>query len=198
MGFIFRKMRGWIMPERTPGTGAGVGMPENAVRRPPQTIARLLVPSQVLRQTITGIALGGGREMLAYWVGCAIENDDRGRTRAAVTTVAFPKIASDYDHFELIEGQMGLITSWCADHGLWVLAQVHSHPTDEDHSHADETWAASHRSGFLSIVFPFFAQHSTLRDPHWRVFESTSDGEWIQIDPAERFEVVPDVWLPST
>src|SRR5215203_6191544 len=151
---------------------------ESSVDRPPERIDRLLVPESVLQQTIFGLALGGTREMLCYWLGAALSNTPTGVNSAVVTTVAFPKILSSYDHFEVVEGQMGLITQWCADRGFWVLAQVHSHPTDEPHSVADETWPASHRVGFLSVIFPFFAQLSSVQNPNWRVYESMGHGRW--------------------
>src|ERR1700736_1734887 len=123
------------------------GTPERA----PGLLNRLLIPESILRNTITGLAYGAGREMLCYWLGIGADSESE-RSSAVVTTVAFPSIVSSYAQFRLVEGQMGLINSWCAEYGLWVLAQVHTHPTDEPHSEADECWPASHRAGFLSIV----------------------------------------------
>src|SRR4051794_19014644 len=111
------------------------------IQRPPGRIDRLLIPESVLRNTIIGLSYGAGREMLCYWLGAAIHP---GESTAVVTTVAFPRVESAYAQFRLVEGQMGLITSWCAAHQLWALAQVHTHPTDEPHSEADECWPASH------------------------------------------------------
>jgi hypothetical protein len=164
---------------------------DTRVERPPGKLEKLLVPASVLRQTITGLSLSAPREGLAYWIGADLQDG-----RAIVSTVAFPRVAATYDHFQVLEGQMGLVTTWCAERSLWVLGQVHSHPTDEPHSEADETWPASSRAGFLSVVFPFFAQHSDVRTPQWRVYEAKANAEWAQIDPDERLVVVPDVWLP--
>lgn len=166
-----------------------------AVSRPPDKIDRLLVPDNVLQQTVVGLSLARTREALAYWVGVGVGGSD-GETRAIVTTVAFPSVYSAYDHFEVVEGQMGLVTAWCAKRGLWVLGQVHTHPTDEPHSPADETWPASHRQGFFSVVIPYFAQLSTLRTLHWRAYESDGSGSWLQIVPEDRFDVIDQVWLP--
>ncbi len=135
--------------------------------------------------------------MLCYWLGAAVPDDSAGRRRAHVVTVAFPRIESGYDHFRVLEGQMAEITTWCTARGLWVLAQVHTHPTDEPHSEADECWPASHRPGFLSIVIPFFAQFATAREPSWRVHELTTNGAWRRVDPVHYLEVVPDVWLST-
>ena len=170
---------------------------EVCVARPPGHLDQLLVPASALHTTLYGLGLGREREMLCYWLGEALPNGTQNRTRAVVLTVGFPQIESDYDHFRLLDGQMGRLTQWCAARGLWVLAQVHTHPTDEPHSEADECWPASHRLGFLSIVIPFFAQFSTVRDPQWRVHELVEQRTWREVDPRERFRIVPDVWLAA-
>ena len=170
-------------------------MESSIVTRPPITLHRLLIPETALRNTIVGLSYGAGREMLCYWLGVAINRD--GKECGLVTTVAFPRVESSYAQFRLVEGQMGLITSWCAERQVWVLAQVHTHPTDEPHSEADECWPASHRNGFLSVVFPFFGSMSSVRNPGWRAYECRGSGVWGEIVPDERFEVVPDIWLPA-
>lgn len=165
------------------------------IDRAPGVLKKLFIPETVLRNTIVGLSYGAGREMLCYWVGTVVSPQPSGDS-AIVTTVAFPRIESAYAQFKLAEGQMGLITSWCAARRLWVLAQVHTHPTDESHSEADECWPASHRRGFLSVVLPFFASLSSVRDPKWRAYESEGGGSWTEISVNDRFEVLDDVWVP--
>lgn len=171
--------------------------PEPNIVRPPGPLDRLLIPASVLQTTLYGLSLGRDREMLCYWLGAVLPPDARGRTRGMVTTAAFPRIESGYAAFRLLEGQMGQITDWCAANDVWVLAQVHTHPTDEPHSEADECWPASHRKGFLSIVIPFFAQFATLREPQWRLHQLVGDGRWLDAEPEERLEVIADVWVPN-
>jgi hypothetical protein len=170
--------------------------PEPIIERPPSMVDRLLISASVLDATLQGLRLGCDREMLCYWIGAAIPPDATGRTRANVMTVAFPRVTSSHSEFRLDEGQMAAITQWCATRGLWVLAQVHTHPTDEPHSEADECWPASSRPGFLSVVIPFFAQLSTVRDPHWRLHRVGADGRWAAADPQLHLEVTAGVWLP--
>lgn len=170
-------------------------MTQSDVQRPPGRLAHLLVLESVLRNTITGLSYGAGREMLCYWLGAELKSD---RTAAVVLTAAFPHIESSYAQFRLREGQMGLITTWCAERDLWLLAQVHTHPTDEPHSEADECWPASHRDGFLSIVFPFFASMSNIRTPGWSVYESQGRGKWLQVDSEKKLRIIPEIWLPET
>jgi hypothetical protein len=187
---------------RTPnGPGAVSGNPgsdlDSSISEPPGPVDRLLITQSSLLTTLVGLASGRDREMLCYWIGTELSPDSSGRTRALVTTVAFPLVESYYDSFRVMEGQLGLITTWCAARDLWILAQAHTHPTDEPHSEADEHWPVSHRPGFISVVFPFFAQMSHVREPQWRAHELLGGGRWRTIDPAERFEIVSDVWLPG-
>ena len=99
-------------------------MESSIVTRPPITLHRLLIPETALRNTIVGLSYGAGREMLCYWLGVAINRD--GKECGLVTTVAFPRVESSYAQFRLVEGQMGLITSWCAERQ--VVLPSRSHP----------------------------------------------------------------------
>jgi hypothetical protein len=172
-------------------------MADSIIQRPPGTLNRLLIPETVLRNTIMGLSYAAGRETLCYWLGSELKGQD-GQTSAIVTTAAFPHIKSAYAQFQLIEGQMGLITTWCHEHNVWVLAQVHTHPTDEPHSEADECWPASHRRGFLSIVFPYFASMSSVLNPAWRIYECKGEGQWNEITTENRLLIMPDVWFPKS
>lgn len=171
-------------------------MSASDVQRPPGCLDHLLIPENVIRNTIAGLSYAAGREMLCYWLGTEVQS--KGGLSALVTTVAFPHIESAYAQFRVVEGQLGLITTWCAEKGLWILAQVHTHPTDEPHSESDECWPASQRRGFISVVFPFFATLSSLRTPGWRAYESAGGGVWSEIDTEQRFQIVTDVWLPPS
>ncbi len=170
---------------------------EPKIVRPPGPVDRLLIPAIVLQNTLYGLSLSRERESACYWLGTSLPDDAAGRTRAIVATVAFPRVESAYDAFRLVDGQMGQITDWCSAHGVWALAQVHTHPTDEPHSEADECWPLSHRPGFLSLVIPFFAQFATVREPQWRAHELGTARAWHAVDPAERLQVIADVWVPT-
>lgn len=171
--------------------------PEPVIERPPGPLDQLVLPASVVETTLYGLGLARDRESAAFWIGAALPQDGLGRASAVVTTVAFPRVESSYASYRIVDGQVGQVTEWCAARGLWVLAQIHTHPTDEPHSEADECWPASHRPGFLSIVVPFFARFATVRDPQFRVHERMRGGAWRQVDPANRLFIVNDVWVPD-
>jgi hypothetical protein len=110
--------------------------------------------------------------------------------------VAFPRIYSSERAFRLADGQMGQLAAWSQPRGLWLLAQLHRHPTDEPHSETDEALAPIYRHGFLSIVVPFGAQFSRTDRPRWRCFTYQEQSGWSPF-ASERVVVFDDVWLPD-
>jgi hypothetical protein len=164
---------------------------ETELRQPPLRLTQLLVPSSILTSSLRGLRSYWPAEGLCYWYGREID-DQLG----LVMVVAFPRIYSTSTSFELVSGQMSQLTTWSAREGLWLLAQAHTHPTDEPHSDADEEWSPTHREGFLSVVIPFGAHFSDNRVPHFRLFECDSTGDWIDA-PDNRIRILDDVWLPA-
>jgi hypothetical protein len=164
---------------------------EPEIRRPPGPLSQLWVPASILELSLRGLRGYMPREGLCCWFGRELEP---GVALAAV--VAFPRIYSTEYAFKLADGQMSEMTLWAQRETLWMLAQVHTHPTDEPHSEHDEEWAATRREGFLSVVIPFGAQFSNLRSPRWRCFECDADGQWQDVGEGP-LKVFDDVWLPE-
>ena len=164
--------------------------------RPPGRLRELLVSDHVVAMTLDGLRLRREREALAYWAGCSIACEQETGSTAIITSVVFPQIESGYDHFRLLEGEMARISEWCATADVWILAQLHTHPSDEPHSEADETWPASHRDGFLSIVIPFFAEFSTVTTPFWRVHTRGPTG-WEDVTASAMIRIIPSVLVTS-
>jgi hypothetical protein len=165
---------------------------EAGVQRPPGWLRRLLVPSSILHSSIRGLQGYVPAEGLCYWFGREVEPG-----LGLVMVTAFPRIYSSVSSFRLAEGQMSQLTTWSFREGVWLLAQVHTHPTDEPHSMADEEYAPTRREGFISVVIPFGAQFSNLRSPRWRCFECDADGRWGDVEEG-RLSVFDDVWLPES
>lgn len=164
---------------------------ETEVVRPPGPLRQLIVPSSILFSSLRGLRGYVPAEGLCYWYGRALE-----KGLGIVMVAAFPRIYSTESSFELMPGQMSQLTTWSAREGLWLLAQVHTHPTDEPHSSADEEWSPTHREGFISVVIPFGAQFSDNRTPRWRLFECDGRGSWADA-PEDRLRILDDVWLPE-
>jgi hypothetical protein len=164
---------------------------DSTIERPPGQLKELLVPATLFDLTLRGLKGYVPREGLCYWFGREISS---GTGLAMV--VAFPRIHSSEYSFELVPGQMSELTTWAQKESLWLMAQVHTHPTDEPHSNADEEWSPTRRVGFISVVIPFGAQFSNLRSPQWRCFECDSQGEWNDVG-SKRLRILDDLWLPK-
>ena len=162
------------------------------IHRPPGRLKELLVPASLFDLSLRGLRGYVPREGLCYWFGREIRSGV-----GLVMVVAFPRIHSSEYSFELASGQMSELTIWSQREELWLLSQVHTHPTDEPHSSADEEWAPTRRLGFISIVIPFGAQFSNLHQPWWRCFECNSQGDW-QDAPDKLVRVMDDIWLPGS
>lgn len=176
---------------RRGGTGEAGDRGEVEVLRPPGRLDELILPASILRSSIRGLQGYVPAEGLCYWFGREIEEGV-----GLVMIVAFPRIYSTAASFELMPGQMSQLTEWSRREGVWLLAQVHTHPTDEPHSRADEEWAPTRREGFISVVIPFGAQFSDPHQPRWRMFECDARGQWADV-PKGRLRVLDDVWLPE-
>ena len=50
------------------------------------------------------------------------------------------------------------INVWLYNHGLTLIAQLHSHPTEAYHSDTDDTYPIATTTGSLSLVIPDFAR----------------------------------------
>jgi hypothetical protein len=62
-----------------------------------------------------------------------------------------------------------------------LIAQVHSHPGEAFHSHIDDNYPLIHRTGFLSIVIPYFGRYGFDEFHRFRTFQYVKDGRWIEL-----------------
>ncbi|HEX8145030.1 MAG TPA: hypothetical protein VF553_20860 [Pyrinomonadaceae bacterium] len=162
---------------------------ETVIERPPGPLSRLLVAASLVDTSLKGLRGYVPREGLCYWLGREVEAGV-----GLVTVVAFPQIYSTEYSFELAPGQMAEINTRAAREGVFVIAQVHTHPTDEPHSDADEEWSPTRRPGFISIVIPFGAQFSNLRTPRLSCYECDANGQWM-VAREGLVSVYDDIWL---
>jgi hypothetical protein len=70
---------------------------------------------------------------------------------------------------------------------LMVAAQVHSHPLQAFHSKADDRWAIVRHEGALSLVVPYFASRTSLRNflDETKIFRFSPNAQWIEVPRSE-------------
>lgn len=145
------------------------------VWRPPASFNRVLVPRELLRGTLSHLDDGLDREAIAYWAG-AQDGEDVRVTRL-VTPFAY---RSERFVFVPVE-EVSLVVNECASLGDFLIAQLHTHPADEDHSDVDDCGTVSKRDGFISLVLPFYARSCSVESPSWFGYELVN-GVWANFD----------------
>jgi hypothetical protein len=152
------------------------------VWRPPAEFNRVLVPRTVLRDTIEHLDDGLDCEAIAYWAGVQEDKDFR------VKRLIMPRAYRGRRFIFVPVEEVSRVVNECALLGDFLVAQLHTHPADEDHSEVDDCGTVSKRNGFISLVVPFYASSCTVDSPRWYGYQLTN-GVWANFD-AERICVV--------
>lgn len=66
--------------------------------------------------------------------------------------------------------------------GLFPLGQIHSHPSQAYHSHADNEMSMIKSYGQFSIVVPYFAMGVDAEFHDLAVFRLHSNGDWMEVN----------------
>lgn len=145
---------------------------------------RYRVPEAVLRDTFAELRRcgAGQRECQVLWAGPWAQPD-------TVTTLIHPLHRACGDGFELDGAWLTTFWQQLVAEGHGVRVQVHTHPGRAFHSPTDDAWPIVHTPGFLSLVIPRFAR-GTPGFAGTYLAELGSDGQWREVSPADRLEVV--------
>jgi len=106
-----------------------------------------------------------------------------GEHSKTVVQVVHPVQVARSDFFHIPPVGMRLLLNQLAEEDLMIAAQVHSHPAEAFHSHADDQWAIVRHENALSLVVPDFARF-TYADNFLRltkVYRLSSHNNWIEL-----------------
>lgn len=143
------------------------------------TGARLEIAHMLVHETLELLREAGSRpaEGIVLWL---------GRRRDDIIRVEKPYVPiheSDRDYFRIPPEGMAALLRTLGDEGLFVAAQVHSHPGAAFHSEADDRWAIVRHVGALSVVVPHFARTTTaatfLTDA--AIFRLSAANRWTEV-----------------
>ncbi len=119
----------------------------------------------------------------------------RSAVRLDVCEAFVPMHEASSDFFWIPKRGMDQLLEVLRARRWMVAAQVHSHPQEAFHSHADDQWAVVRHEGALSIVLPYFARNITSRGfLDAAAMFMLADGRWEELRPDEvhsRIEVTP-------
>jgi proteasome lid subunit RPN8/RPN11 len=130
----------------------------------------------------------GPHEGILYWAG--LSSPDRW----VITTIVLPKARTTSGSFRTSSLANAQMIAFLADHGLELLAQVHSHPGSfVGHSAGDITGALMPYENFLSIVVPHYSRKglTTLRSLGIHRFELDEFRRLTESDVSATFKVLP-------
>lgn len=153
--------------------------------------AQLWVPDLVATSTerlLTSYGGGDDHEGIVFWGGLETP-------QGSVALIAFaPSAVTTYGSFRTDCRANVELMSGLAEHGLTLVAQVHSHPGDwVDHSDGDDTGALVRFDGFWSVVVPEYA-HSGMQPLHRCGVHLFGGGRFLRLSTAAvmaRVHVLP-------
>ena len=145
-----------------------------------------ILPSGIA-QTLQSLQRSGQRrhEGIVFWLG------RRTGERIDITEVYEPAHEAKADYFHIPPRSMQALQQELRTKRLMIAAQVHSHPMEAFHSHADNTWAVIRHVGAVSIVLPYFAAN-TSTDSFFEdaaIFQLNETNRWLQV-PQNRKDAV--------
>jgi hypothetical protein len=146
-------------------------------------VGLVTVNRSVVEGTLLALQEFGSHELegLVLWLG---DIDDRGaHVKRALVPNQHPVSSEDGVGYFVSGETLFELNRGLAATGLRLIAQVHSHPEDAYHSHADDTYAIVTSDGGLSLVVPHFGKAPP--DPaSWAVYRLNA-GEWRELSDAE-------------
>lgn len=141
----------------------------------------ITINREIVDQTLRAMRNFGahGWELLVLWLG-----DIEPETGNAIVTEAFipdQKPISNEDGIGYFVSSDALfnLNKDLLDNGLQLIAQVHSHPNEAFHSHADDRYAIVTAQGGLSLVVPNFGS-APLDLAEWAIYQ-LSGQEWQEM-----------------
>lgn len=146
-----------------------------SVWRPPERFTHFRVPASLVSATFSYLNDGEALESIAYWAG---KVDGTG---ALVTRLVKPRAFRDERCVIVPVEEVSRVVNECAEFGDFLVAQIHTHPQDEDHSETDDCGTVSKRNGFVSLVVPFYGRYSRITSPFWFGYELVK-GEWREFE----------------
>jgi Prokaryotic homologs of the JAB domain len=122
-----------------------------------------------------------GEEGLVLWLG----RIEPGHARVSQVYVPHQSSISDENGMGyFVSGEtLFELNKTLAESGLRLIAQVHSHPGEAYHSHADDRYAIVTVEGGLSIVVPDFGD-APAEPAAWAVYRLSS-GKWRELGTDE-------------
>jgi len=143
--------------------------------KPPERLDTVIVTLAIALETVSSLRRYGRVENIVYWSGTS--NEASGTVHRVIEPNA--ERGRRYVHVDPIE--VSRVVNDVYEHGEFLIAQLHTHPNDEDHSDVDDCGTISKREGFISLILPFYARFTISAIPNWFGYE-LHRGAWAPFD----------------
>jgi proteasome lid subunit RPN8/RPN11 len=123
------------------------------------------------------------RESVVLWLA------QRTGASCAVRMVFVPLQQAGVDYFTIPPEGVREVLTQCRNTGVYVAAQLHTHPSEPFHSEADDELALIRHKNALSFVFPDFAANvkAPIFSAAATLFRLSGDNRWEFVPPMEHF-----------
>jgi proteasome lid subunit RPN8/RPN11 len=152
----------------------------------PMNDTQIQISSTQIRETIKLSRQAGARECVLLWLG------RRGQNVQHIVDVYRPLQNSTIDYFEIPREGMAELMNRMRSQGLFVVSQIHTHPHEAFHSPTDDKWAIVRHIGALSIVLPFFAESTTLKNflQQAAVYQLDGSNKWNEVPSEQKPDLI--------
>ena len=138
------------------------------------------VSEKLVEETLCFLKEAGSRESecVVLWLG------KRASSNITVEAAWKPDQIAGEDFFEIPEASMETLFEMLRANRWMVAAQVHTHPREAFHSFADDRWAIVRHKGAASLVIPYFASTTSVKNfpQRTKVFQLSSKNRWMEVN----------------
>jgi hypothetical protein len=154
---------------------------------------RIAIRRNLIEETLAALKEGGreNRETVVLWLG------RRSTAGIDVFEVHVPRQTAESHWFRIPPDAMKDLMAHLRRSRYFIAAQVHSHPEEAFHSYTDDKWAIVRHAGALSLVLPYFGEHSDkgsfVRDA--AVFKLSARNEWVEVSDdriEEHYQIIDE------
>lgn len=152
-------------------------------------VKKVIVPSSCVEESHSHLRRVGeaGFEGFALWAG-ELDGDI-----FSVCTSLIPHqhgLRSDLGVCVVVGGdELHRINVWLYEHGMTLIAQLHSHPEEAYHSITDDTYPIATSTGSVSIVIPNFAR-APFSLANCAVYRLLPPRGWVELSRSEADELI--------
>ncbi len=136
---------------------------------------KIIISRSLLETTLQSLRESDDREKMILWFG-------RRTDEIKIEKIFAPLQRSTAFSLTIDEIGVADVIREIKETGCITAAQIHTHPHEAFHSHADDALAILSHEGALSLVLPEFAQSTTTENFFKQVAAfSIVDGKWLPV-----------------